>query len=74
MGLQMPGVVGYNPAMWDKVIDAVGYTVAVAFTASGKAKMRQRGWDDAVDGKVPQFGNPWYMAGYASGQQDLAAD
>lgn len=61
----------YNPPMWDRVIDNGRLVAAIAFTKSGKEKMFQMGWSDAVDGKNPKASNDFYLDGWFQGVQDL---
>lgn len=70
--LRLPGMVGYNPAMWDKVVETPTMVAAIAFTASGKKKMRDAGREDAGSGEPPRFTNQPYSEGYAEGLADLA--
>ena len=71
MKQSLPGVSGYNPRIWDKVIETPRMTVAICLTPSGIRKMYELGWGDAVDSKPRKYGNPHYEAGYITGLQDL---
>lgn len=62
---------GFNPFMWDKVSDNGKIVAALTLTASGKKKMREKGWFDAVDGKEPHNNLPTYVEGYNEGLRDL---
>lgn len=53
-------------------ITSVSPGLAVTMPAANQNKMRQMGWEDAVEGrKEPRFSNMFYMEGWNNGKKDL---
>jgi hypothetical protein len=56
---------------WDKVIDSGPIVAAIIWTPKGQETQRNKGWEDAVEGRRARLDNAYYKEGYRQGLADL---